>query len=72
MFIRRRGGPGRPQTTVAVQVGLFFLGAGVWIAGALVGSGWITGVAIVILLLAMLLRLLPQREPRGDGAEPPE
>lgn len=40
------------------RVGLFFLGAGVWIAGALSERPAVTGAAIVIVAVALLLGLL--------------
>jgi hypothetical protein len=55
IFIRRDGrGPDR---FTWVRGGLFFFAAGLWLAGALTDRPVVTGVAIGVLLLAMLLRL---------------
>jgi hypothetical protein len=43
------------------KLSLFFLAAGVWIAGVLTGRPWATGTALVLLIVAILLRFLPQR-----------
>lgn len=49
------------------KVGLFSVGAVLGVAGMLLEEGWMTLVAIVVLLLGMLLRFLPDR-----GGESPE
>jgi hypothetical protein len=40
------------------RVGLFFLAAGVWLAGVLVNDNRLTGAAILILFVGILLRFL--------------
>lgn len=54
------------------KVGLFFLAAGVWLAGVIADLPWLTGAAILLLGLALVLRLLSSdREPTEEppGAE---
>lgn len=61
MFVRRdRRGPHR---FVMWQVGLFFLAAGVWVAGLVSGRSGITGLAIGILLVALVLGMVGRRWP---------
>lgn len=55
MFVRR-GGRGSTRF-LAARVGLLFLAAGVWIAGVVTGRFLVTGTAIAILLLALVLGL---------------
>jgi len=47
-----------------LRLTLFFLAAGVWLAGVTVERPWITAVAIVLLLPAVILGLV------GRGKEP--
>lgn len=54
----RRGGRSR---FLYWQVGLFFLGAGVWLGGVLTGRTAVTGVAIAILVAAMILGAMGRR-----------
>lgn len=58
MFHRRRGGYNRYTPW---RVGLIFLAAGVWLAGVLTGRGLLTGAAIGLLLVGLLLGLLGRR-----------
>lgn len=62
MRIRRdRRGPDR---YLNVRLALFFLASGTWLAGVLSGREWLTGMAIGVLALAILLGWL------GRGREP--
>ena len=64
IFVRRdRAGATR---WVATRVGLFFLAAGIWVAGAMVGNEWITGAAIAIAAVALLLGLIGRRYEAED------
>lgn len=56
-----------PDLYLYWKVTLFFLAAGIWLAGVISGSAWLTGAAIALLATAVLLRFLPGR--RDD--EPP-
>jgi hypothetical protein len=56
---RDRRGSGR---FLVLRVGLFFLAAGVWLAGVRTGRSWVTGAAIVILLPAVLLGFLGRKD----------
>lgn len=57
-----------PDRFLIWKVAIFFLAAGVWLAGVISGRGWLSGAAIVILLLAIVLRFLPQ----GGDEDVPE
>lgn len=59
IFLRRdRRGSAR---WMPVRVGLFFLAAGIWVAGASVGNDWVTGAAIVVAIVALLLGVVVRR-----------
>ena len=59
IFVRRdRAGATR---WIAARVGLFFLAAGIWVAGAMVGNEWVTGAAIAVAAVALLLGLIGRR-----------
>lgn len=45
---------------LAWKVAIFFLAAGLWLAGVIAGRAWLSGAAIAVLLLALVLRFLPQ------------
>ncbi|CAN5537731.1 hypothetical protein BH24GEM3_BH24GEM3_07800 [soil metagenome] len=49
-----------PDGYLLWKVAIFFLAAGVWLAGVISGRAWLSGAAIAILLLALVLRFLPQ------------
>lgn len=71
MIRARRDGP-HPGRFLYTRVGLFFLGAGVWLGGVLVEDRRITGAALGILILAAILGLLdrrmaPPEPPDGEG-----
>jgi fatty acid desaturase len=53
-----------PDGYLLWKVAIFFLAAGVWLAGVISGRAWLSGAAIVVLLLALVLRFLPH-----DGDE---
>jgi low temperature requirement protein LtrA len=71
-MIRRRR-PASPDPFVAVKTAIFFLAAGVWLAGVLLDDLRITGAAIVVLAVGVLLRLFPradsEEEEEGDTVE---
>jgi hypothetical protein len=48
-----------------VRIALIFLAAGVWLAGVITGSLWITGAAIVILLVALALQIAGRHRSGG-------
>jgi hypothetical protein len=54
------------------KVGLFSVAAVLGLAGISLEERWMTGGAIVVLLGAMLLRLLPGAHPRVEGEEQDE
>lgn len=66
---RRRDGPDR---FLYARVTLFFLGAGFFFAGVATGHDWAVGVAIAVLLAALLLRLVSARREAGDADEADE
>lgn len=59
MFHGRGGGYNR---FTLWRVGLIFLAAGVWFAGVLTGRELLTGSAIGLLLLGLLLGILGRRD----------
>jgi len=65
VLIRRGPGPqGKGARRITTwQVTLFFLAAGVWVAGVIVDDTRLTGVAIVLLLAAIVLRIVRDRDP---------
>jgi len=68
MFIRRsRGREPDPPGVLSWRLGLFFLAAGVWLAGVVIGDDRVTGAAIVILLVAVVIRLFGRRSDVDDG-----
>lgn len=62
MFIRRRGGD--PDRYARIRIGLIFLAAGVWLGGLITGRESITGLAILILVAALVLQVIARREGR--------
>lgn len=70
LFRSRRSGraPDDPRI-VAWQVGVFFLAAGVWLAGVVADDGRLTGAALAVLLLGLALRLLRDRGAADDVAD---
>jgi uncharacterized membrane protein len=81
VFIRRdRNRRGPPDSAILLwQVSLFFLAAGLWLAGLAAGDRRLTGAAIVVLLAAIVLRLVrdrsneetPEASDEDDSAEGP-
>jgi hypothetical protein len=63
MFFRR--GAWKSDRFVEWKVGIFFLGAALWVAGAILGLQWLVWVAIGVLLIGVLLRFAPE-EQSGD------
>lgn len=57
---RRRSGP---DPFLAWKVGIFVLAAGMWIAGVIAGQAWLTGAALAVLLVGLLLRFVRRGEP---------
>jgi len=71
-LIRRRRTPGGPETQriTGWQVTLFFLAAGIWLVGVVAEDGRLTGAAIALLLAALVLRLIRDRDAsRDDGKD---
>ena len=65
-----RNGQTKPNRWLAWKVSLFFLAAGVWMLGAVTESGALTGAAIIILGVAIILRLFDRwTEDNADGTE---
>ncbi len=60
MFFPRRSGESTPRYLNA-RVGLFFLAAGVWLAGAVAGNRMVTGIAIGVAVFAIVLGLVARR-----------
>lgn len=59
MFLRRdRRGPGR---YIRLRVGLLFAAAGTWLAGVLSGRASVTGAAILLLVVALLIGVVERR-----------
>lgn len=54
IFFRRDVGPDR---FTGLRVSLLFLAAGLWLAGVITETAWVTGLAILILVGALLLRI---------------
>ena len=71
MIRPRRGGPPAGRYLLA-RVGLFFLGALVWLGGVVAGDRRVTGGAIAILAVAMLLGFLDRGAPPDGHDEPSE
>lgn len=62
MFIRRSRK--KADRFVEWKVGFFFLGAALWIAGAILGLRWLSWGAIGVLLVGLLLRFVPEQQSR--------
>lgn len=60
MFLRRDGRD--PDRYSWIRIGLIFLAAGVWIGGVITGRQLITGLAIVIVLAALVLQIIGRRD----------
>ena len=60
MLLRRDGRRG--HRFLGWQVALFFLGAGIWGVGLLLGMRRLTWVSMAVLVLAMLLGVVGRRE----------
>ncbi len=56
-----------PDRFLFWKVAIFFLTAGIWLAGVIAGRSWLTGAALVLLLFGVLLRFLPQNGEAGEG-----
>ncbi len=72
IFVGRDSRGGR--ALVNIRVGLFFLAAGLWLAGVIVGNRTVTGVAIWVAALALLVgaasrRLAEKGSAREEEAE---
>lgn len=62
MFIRRGGD--EPDRFARIRIGLIFLAAGVWLGGLITGREAITGIAILILIVALALQVIGRRARR--------
>jgi di/tricarboxylate transporter len=67
MFIRRDLQPATRH--LVIRVALLFFAAGVWIAGVVVGDDRVTGAAIVVATIALLLGLLARRARSGGNTD---
>jgi hypothetical protein len=65
--IRRRREPRSGGRFVVLKTAIFFLGAGIWVAGVMLEDTRVTAAAIVLLAAGVVLRVLPSR--RGGDAE---
>jgi hypothetical protein len=72
VFLRRSRNENPRPELVPWRVGLFFLAAGVWLAGVLADDLRITGAAIGILALAIVLRFFPTRAEEEQETDPPD
>lgn len=59
MFTPRRGRTG--HRFVTWQLGLFFVAAGVWVAGLIIGVRQLTLVSMALLLVAIVLGVIGRR-----------
>jgi len=64
-----RGGRSGGSRYLDARHGLFWLGALVWLTGLLLQLRFLTGVAIAILLVAMILGLVARRAAERDELE---
>lgn len=67
IFIRRDRTPAKRFVTL--RVGLFFLAAGLWLAGVRVGSDLVTYVAMGVAVIAIVFGAAARRDAKKD---PPE
>lgn len=67
MFVRRDG----TSTTryLTVRIGLFFLGAGIWVAGVLGENRAWTGAAMGVILAALILGTIARKRDGAEGGE---
>lgn len=65
IFVRRTRGPGR---YTAFRVGLFFLAAGIWLAGVRVADERVTSVAIAVAAVAILIGAVGRMQARREEA----
>lgn len=68
MFFRR-GVSGTDDPWVNQKIGVFSVGAILAMAGMLLDSGWLMGVAAVLLLAGVLLRFIPRGDDEGGDDE---
>lgn len=66
MFFARRSRTASSRY-LSVRVGLFFLAAGVWLAGVAISDQRVTFAAIVLLLVAFLLGFVGRERVPDDG-----
>lgn len=64
MFVRRDSPPA--TRFLAIRVGLFFLGAGIWVAGVMGENAVWTGTAVVVILAGVVLGVIARRNARED------
>jgi hypothetical protein len=67
MFVRRNAPPAGPLTYV--RVGMFFFGAGVWLAGVWANNETATTVAMVVIAVAILIGWVGRRHPAEDAID---
>jgi hypothetical protein len=64
MFIRRSRK--NDDRFVEWKVAVFFLGAALWVAGAILGVRWLVWAAIGVLLIGVLLRFASSEHSRSE------
>ncbi len=62
----RRTRSRNPDPFLDWKVAIFFLAAGIWLAGVISNRIWMSGAAILLLLVGILLRFLSRR--RNENA----
>jgi low temperature requirement protein LtrA len=67
-MIRRSRSRSKDRFTVA-KTAIFFLAGGIWLAGVLANDLRITGAAIVILVIGLVLRLFPGKPAEHEGGD---
>lgn len=65
IFVRRDGRSG--NRLLGLRVGLFFLAAGLWLAGVSVGNDVVTAMAIGVVVVAIAIGLFVRRRPTDAG-----
>lgn len=67
MFVRRDATP--TTRFLTVRVGLFFLGAGIWLAGVMGENRAWTGAAVAVILAALILGIVARKREEAEDTE---
>ena len=67
MLSPRRGGGS--HRFLPLRIAIFFLAAGIWLAGVLTGRDEVTGIALGILVLGWILTLVARRSAEEEPEE---